>query len=202
MSEARPRLGVLGGSFDPPHIGHLVIASEACAQLALERVLFAPAASPPHKAPGLGASAAARLEMTALAIADDERFAVSDVELAASLVFTRDTMAAVALRHPRHDLVFIMGSDSLLQFGTWRDPHGILELCTLAVAMRPGDDTEAVAAAVAEWGAQAVTVLEAPLIGVSSTALRARVAAGLPLRYLTPPAIEAYVCEHGLYRAP
>lgn len=73
MSEARPRLGVLGGSFDPPHIGHLVIASEACAQLALERVLFAPAASPPHKAPGLGASAAARLEMTALAIADDER---------------------------------------------------------------------------------------------------------------------------------
>ncbi len=193
---------MLGGSFDPPHVGHLVIASEACARLGLERVLFAPAAAPPHKALGTGAPAAARLEMTALAIADDERFAVSDVELAASLIFTRDTLAAVAARHSDHDLVFVMGSDSLLQFETWHDPRGVLELCTLAVAIRPGDDAAAVGAAASRWGPNAVTVLEAPLIGVSSTALRARIAAGLPLRYLVPPAVEAYIDARGLYRAP
>lgn len=201
MDAARPRLGVLGGSFDPPHLGHLVIASEAHARHGLERVLFAPAAAPPHKLAVRRSPADIRLEMTALAVADDVRFAVSEVEVERGLVFTRDTMAAVAARHPGYDLAFIMGSDSLLQFDTWHDPAGVLELCTLLVAVRPGDDRRAVGVAARRWGATAVVVMEAPLIGVSSSAVRARVAAGLPLRYLVPPAVETLVRERGLYRS-
>ena len=199
MDAARPRLGVLGGSFDPPHLGHLVIASEAHARHGLERVLFAPAAAPPHKVAESSTSADIRLEMTALAVADDARFAVSEVEMERGLIFTRDTMAAVAARHPGYDLAFIMGSDSLLQFDAWHDPAGVLELCTLLVAVRPGDDRGAVAAAAARWGAGSVVVIEAPVIGVSSSAVRARVAAGLPIRYLVPAAVETLVRRRGLY---
>jgi nicotinate-nucleotide adenylyltransferase len=201
VDAARPRLGVLGGSFDPPHLGHLVIASEAFARHGLERVLFAPAAAPPHKFAEFSTSARVRLEMTALAVADDPRFAVSEVEVERGLVFTRDTMAAVAARHPGYELAFIMGSDSLLQFDTWHDAAGVLELCTLLVAVRPGDDRRAVVAAAARWGAGAVIIIESPLIGVSSSAVRARVAAGLPIRYLVPAAVENLVRERGLYRS-
>lgn len=198
MDGARPRLGVLGGSFDPPHLGHLVIASEACARRGLERVLFTPAAAPPHKIAEQSTPAAVRLEMTALAIADDRRFAISEVEVERGLVYTCDTIKAVAADHPEHDLVFIMGSDSLLQFAMWHEPDGILALCSLAVALRPGDDRAAVSLAGARWGAR-VSVLEAPMIGVSSSAVRARVAKGQPIRYLVPPAVETLVRERSLY---
>lgn len=201
MPGARPRLGVLGGSFDPPHLGHLVLASEACARLGLERVLFVPAAAPPHKVARRRSPTSARLAMARLAIAGDERFALSEIEIEQGLVFTRDTLAAIAALHPVHDLVFIMGSDSLLQFDTWHEPQGILALSSLGVALRPGDDREAVAAAVGRWGAEAVHLIEAPLIGVSSTDLRARAAAGLPLRYLVPAAVEDFILGHDLYQS-
>jgi nicotinate-nucleotide adenylyltransferase len=136
VHEARLRLGVIGGSFDPPHLGHLVIASEAHALLGLERVLFVPAAAPPHKDLEERTAADVRLQMTALAIADDTRFAASGLEIEHGLVYTRDTLTAVAERYPGRDLVFIMGSDSLLQFDAWHDPEGILERCILAVAPR------------------------------------------------------------------
>lgn len=127
MQKARPGLGVIGGSFDPPHVGHLVIASEAHARLGLERVLFVPAVAPPHKDLVQRTAASVRLEMTALAVADDIRFVESGLEIERGLVYTRDTLAAVAERFPGRDLVFIMGSDSLLQFDTWHDPDGILD---------------------------------------------------------------------------
>lgn len=200
VAVARPRLGVLGGSFDPPHLGHLVIASEACARCGLERVLFVPAAAPPHKDSGHRTTAAARLAMTELAVEDDRRFTASGIEIERELVYTRDTVRAVTERFPDHDVVFIMGSDSLLQFETWHDPEGILEICTLAVALRPEDDPEAVVAARARWGTSGALLLDAPLVGISSTALRARVAAGLPIRYLVPEPVEEYVRQHGLYR--
>ena len=200
MAKVRPRLGVLGGSFDPPHLGHLVIASEACARFALERVLFVPAAAPPHKDPVRRTAASARLAMTAAAIGPDARFEVLGIEIERGLVYTSDTVQAVAGRYPDHDLVFILGSDSLLQLETWHDPEGILGACTLAVAVRPGDDLEAVAAAIARWGAGRARLLEAPLVGISSSAVRARVAAGLPIRYLVPAPVEEYVRQHDLYR--
>jgi len=202
VHEARPRLGVIGGSFDPPHLGHLVIASEAHARLGLERVLFVPAAAPPHKGLEQHTAADVRLEMTALAVADDLRFVESGLEIARSLVYTRDTLAAVAERFPGRDLVFILGSDSLLQFDTWYDPLGILARCTLAVAPRPGDDREVVAAAAARWGAGRVTILDAPPVDLSSSQIRARVAEGLPIRYLVPEAVEELIAGRGLYGRP
>jgi len=199
VQKAGPRLGVIGGSFDPPHVGHLVIASEAHARLGLERVLFVPAAAPPHKDLVQRTAASVRLEMTALAVADDIRFVESGLEIERGLVYTRDTLAAVAERFPGRDLVFIMGSDSLLQFDTWHDPDGILARCTLAVGPRPGDDLPVVAAAAARWGAGRVTVLSGPPVGVSSSQVRARVAAGLSIRYLVPDAVEEFIVERGLY---
>ena len=202
MKGARPRLGVIGGSFDPPHVGHLVIASEASARLGLERVLFVPAASPPHKDLGQRTSADIRLEMTALAVAEDMRFVESGLEIEHGLSFTSDMLTAVGERFMGRDLVFVMGSDSLLQFDTWHDPDAILARCTVAVAPRPGDDPVVVAAAAARWGSGRVTMLdEAPPVGVSSSQIRARVAAGLPIRYLVPQVIEEFIVERGLYRS-
>ncbi len=197
---APTRLGVLGGSFDPPHLAHLVIASDACARLGLERVLFVPAAAPPHKEAGVRTAAPVRLEMTELAVEEDIRFVVSGLEIERGLVYTRDTLAAVAERFLGRELFFIMGSDSLLQFDEWYEPEGILELGRLAVARRPGDDPGKVEAAVARWGPGRVTLLDAPAMDISSSALRARVAAGLPIRYLVSDAVEEFIVERGLYR--
>jgi nicotinate-nucleotide adenylyltransferase len=199
VREARPRLGVIGGSFDPPHVGHLIIASEAHARLGLERVLFVPAAAPPHKDLRQRTAAAVRLEMTAMAVADDSRFAASGLEIERGLAYTSDVLAAMAECFPESDLVFIMGSDSLLAFETWHDPHGILTRCVLAVAPRPGDARAAVAAAAAHWGTARVGILDCPPVGVSSSQIRERVAAGLPIRYLVPSAVEEFIAGHGLY---
>jgi len=198
-SSRRRRVGVLGGSFNPPHLGHLVIASEACYQLGLERVVFVPAADPPHKTVADATPVEARVEMTRLAIAGDERFAVSTVELERGLKYTIDMLRELAQEHAGAELVFIMGSDSLLQFETWHEPRAILELCRLAVAVRQGDDERRLDAVAAGLGRRAALVLRTPLIAVSSTDLRSRVRMGMPLTYLVPRAVEEYVRRHGLY---
>ena len=197
---AQPRLGILGGSFDPPHVAHLAIASEACHELALERVLFVPAAAPPHKGTGGRASASVRLEMTSLAIDDDLRFTASGIEIERGLIYTVDTLRALNERYTGHDLVFIMGSDSLLQLAAWHEPEELLSLCSLAVAPRPGAAPEAIAAAAARWGDYRVKLLDVPLLDVSSSTIRDRVAHGRPIRYLVPQRVEQYVLESGLYR--
>jgi nicotinate-nucleotide adenylyltransferase len=200
VAAAQPRLGVLGGSFDPPHIAHLAIASETCHVLGLERVLFVPAAAPPHKGGEERTSAEIRLELASLAIDDDLRFTASGIEIERGLVYTADTLRALSRRYSDHELVFIMGSDSLLQLETWHDPEQILSECSLAVAPRPGDPPEAIAAAAARWGPYQVTVLDVPLLSVSSTDIRERVAAHRPIRYLVPQRVEQYILETGLYR--
>lgn len=197
---AAPRLGVLGGSFDPPHVGHLAIASEAAHAFVLERVLFVPAAAPPHKTEVPRTDAATRLEMAALAVEEDLRFTASGIEIDQELVYTADTVRAVGERYPAHDIVFVMGSDSLLQLETWHEPGELLARCTLAVAPRPGDPAEEVAAAAVRWGEGRVVLLDTPALAISSTGIRARVARRQPIRYLVPPAIEEFVLERGLYR--
>jgi nicotinate-nucleotide adenylyltransferase len=194
------RLGVMGGSFDPPHIAHLAIASEAFHTLGLERVLFVPAAAPPHKGGGERTPAGLRLEMTSLALDDDLRFTASGIEIERGLVYTADTLRALDTRYAGHELVFIMGSDSLLQLETWHEPQELLSLCSLAVAPRPGDSPEAIAAAAARWGDYQVTVLDVPALAVSSSDVRARVALRRPIRYLVPHRVEQYIQETGLYR--
>jgi nicotinate-nucleotide adenylyltransferase len=198
----RPALGVLGGSFNPPHLGHLVIASDACAQLGLERVLFVPAAAPPHKHVADGVPADVRLEMTRRAVAGDERFAVSAIEIDERLSYTIDTLTALRVAHADHRLDFIIGSDSLLQFATWHRPRAILAVCRLAVAFRPGDDRAAVAEARAAWGRERVVLLDNVGIDVSSSLLRERVRRGEPIRYLVSPAVAEMIVELGLYKSP
>jgi nicotinate-nucleotide adenylyltransferase len=200
MATPQARLGVLGGSFDPPHVAHLAIASEACHALQLERVLFVPAAAPPHKGGEERTAAEVRLELTSLAIDDDLRFTVSGVEIEHGLVYTVDTLRALDERYVQHDLVFIMGSDSLLQLETWHAPEELLSLCSLAVAPRPGDAPEAIAAAAARWGDYQVTLLDLPALDISSTSIRARAARRQPIRYLVPRRVEQYIQEAGLYR--
>jgi nicotinate-nucleotide adenylyltransferase len=200
VATAQPRLGILGGSFDPPHVAHLAIASEACHDLGLERVLFVPAAAPPHKGTGERTPAGVRLEMTSLAIDDDLRFTASGVEIERGLVYTVDTLRALDERYAGHDLVFIMGSDSLLQLELWHEPEELLSLCSLAVAPRPGDAPEAIAAAAARWGEHQVQLLDVPLLDVSSSSVRERAAQGRPVRYLVPRRVEQYILETRLYR--
>ncbi|HZL65616.1 MAG TPA: nicotinate-nucleotide adenylyltransferase [Thermoleophilia bacterium] len=201
MAATLARVGVMGGTFDPPHLAHLAIASDACARLGLERVLFVPAAAPPHKDGGGCAPPAARLAMTELAVEHDIRFVASGLEIERGLVYTRDTLAAVAGRFPDRELFFIMGSDSLLQFDSWHDPDDILALGSLVVAPRPGDDAAAVREAASRWDSGRVMLLDSPLLGISSSLIRARIAGGLPVRYLVPEDVERYIAEHGLYAA-
>lgn len=200
MQSAQGRLGVLGGSFDPPHVAHLAIASEAFHALGLERVLFVPAAAPPHKGAHERSPAEVRLELTSLAIDDDLRFTASGIEIERDLVFTTETLRALRERYGDHDLVFIMGSDSLLQLETWHAPDELLSLCTLAVAPRPGDTPEVVAAAAARWNGDRVALLDAPALDVSSSDIRDRAAQHRPIRYLVPRRVEQYILETGLYR--
>ncbi len=192
------RLGVLGGSFDPPHIGHLIIASAAAHQLDLDRVLFVPAWSPPHKTV-VTVPAPTRLLLTQAAVEEDEAFAACDIELQRHSRYTVDTLSYLREEWPASELSFIVGSDSLLALSTWRDPVGVLSQCRLAVALRPGDDPAVVAKTVADLGPGRATLLDTPLIGISSTDVRARLADGRPVRYMIPAAVERLIEELGLY---
>ena len=192
-------IGDLGGSFNPPHLGHLVIASEAHFQLGLEQVLFMPANAPPHKQVADGVSVAARLAMAHLAVAGDDRFAVSSLEIDEGFSYTVEVLRALHASQPGHELVFIVGSDSLLQFDSWHRPAEILTLCRLAVAPRPGDSPRLIAEAVARWGEGAVVVLDSTQLAISSSVLRERVRRQQPLRYLVPTTVEAYIRKERLY---
>lgn len=198
MQPAR-RLGVLGGSFNPPHLGHLVVASVACGQLGLERVVFVPAATPPHKVVADHTPAGVRFALTQAATAEDMRFTVSAVEMDLDLAYTSDVLEALHERYAGAAFVFLMGSDSLLQFGTWREPEVILEQASLAVARRPDDPPAEVEAAALRWGQDRVTLLDMPLVGISSTDVRRRVREGSPIRYLVPPAVEDLIRRQRLF---
>jgi nicotinate-nucleotide adenylyltransferase len=198
------RLGVLGGTFDPPHYGHLAAAEEAGEQLALARVLFVPTGQPPHK-PGKPISPAAhRARMTELAIADNPRFALSCVDVdRPGPSYTADLLALLhAEQGPGSELYFICGMDMLASFLTWHEPARVIAQCCLVAVARPGTppvDLAALERALPEAQGR-IHVLRVPGVDVSSTELRERVAVGRSLRYLVPPAVAAYVAEQRLYR--
>jgi nicotinate-nucleotide adenylyltransferase len=201
MAGATQQIGVLGGSFNPPHLGHLIVASEALWSLGLQQVLFVPAADPPHKPIAGGLTAAQRLLLTRTALAGEPRFAVSSIEIDRGLRFTVDMLAALQAQLPQAGLHFIAGSDSLLALRTWRQPERVLSLCRFVVAPRPGDDEEAVRAAANRWG-ESVSVLPSVRIGISSTDVRERVRAGRPIRFLVTEAVERLIAEKGWYQDP
>ena len=201
--KAVPRVGIFGGSFDPIHLGHLLLAEQAREQFALDEVVFVPARLPPHKLDRPLAPDKLRLEMTELAVAGHRQFSTCDIELRRTgPSYTVDTLRAFAEERPGAALFLLIGADSLREFPTWRDPAGILALAELLVMPRPGAET------IDEWktfglppnAAGRVRKIDSPLFGVASTDLRARLAAGRSIRYLVSPAVEEFLRAKGLYR--
>jgi nicotinate-nucleotide adenylyltransferase len=199
------KLGVLGGTFDPPHIGHLILAEEARLSLGLGQVLFVPAGAPWRKAGQELSAREDRLAMVRLAVGDNPDFAVSSLEVEREgPSYTAETLAELCAQLGREtEFFFIMGGDSLVDFPHWHEPQRILELAYLAVAERPEPEDvglgESLAEEVAEAMRQRVVWLRMPRIDVSATAVRERVRRGLSIRYWVPLAVEKYIREHGLY---
>jgi nicotinate-nucleotide adenylyltransferase len=204
-SETTPRrLGVLGGTFDPPHVGHLWLATLAADAMDLDRVLFMPAARPPHKAGRRISHAADRLLMTRLAIAADPSFELCAIEMERrGPSYTVDTVTSLEERYgPESQLFLIMASDSLDQIDTWREPDRLLERIEWIVGPRPGASLPDRTALEARFGERAgrVHLLTGPSLDVSSTDIRGRVAAGHAIRYLVPRGVEELIVDRGLYR--
>jgi nicotinate-nucleotide adenylyltransferase len=199
------KLGVLGGTFDPPHIGHLILAGEARLALGLEQVLFVPAGTPWRKAGQELSPRDDRLAMVRLAVGDDPDFAVSTLEIEREgPSYTVETLATLRDQFGLEtEFFFIMGADSLADFPHWHQPQRILELARLAVAERPEREDEGVGGILAEDLARAmrerVVWLHMPRIDISATAVRDRVRRGLSIRYWVPSAVEEYIRKHRLY---
>jgi nicotinate-nucleotide adenylyltransferase len=196
------RIGVLGGTFNPPHLGHLLCAQEAYVQLELDAVMLIPARTPPHKPVEEEPGVEHRLELCRRAVQDDERFQVSDVEVVRSgPSYTLDTLRELHSKAPDNDLFLIVGGDIAAGFADWHEPERVLSMATLAVAKRRGTPREAVKAALAHLkGGDRTSFFRMPRIDISSTLVRDRVGAGLPIRYLVPEPVEGYIAEKGLYR--
>jgi nicotinate-nucleotide adenylyltransferase len=215
VAPADPRsVGILGGSFNPPHLGHLAVARHARRELGLERVLLVPAHTPPHKPSGEDPGPRHRLRMCRLAVEGAVGVSVCAVEIdRGGVSYTVDTLRSIRARHPEAELTFIVGADIASTLGSWREPAQLLELAHLAVAARAGGDRRRVLDAVATLAtvapegasghgvAPGVSFLEMPAIDISSSTVRARVADGEPIEALVGPAVAGYIAEHRLYRA-
>lgn len=210
----RPRLGIIGGTFDPIHLGHLAAARAACDALALDRVLFIPSRQPPHRPTQPRASAFHRFAMVALAVAGFPGFLASDDELERDgPSFTSDTLRALqAAGHPASQLFFIIGTDAFAEIATWHEYPAVLDLAHFAIISRPGLPFDALGAKVpaaaarmceiergAEPASPCVFLVRADTPDVSSTQVRARAAAGESLAGLVLPEVERHIRRHRLY---
>lgn len=189
------RIGVLGGSFNPPHVGHLIAASDAHETLGLDRLLVVPANANPLKGAELSeATPSQRLDMVRLAFGGDTRFEVSTIEMErGGLSYTVDTLEALTLLHPAAELTLLLGADSFRTMDSWKRPERILALAHLAVLTRSEEDE------VAGPGVKAVTTRR---VDVSASEIRARVAAGRSIRGFVAESVERYIFAAELYRGP
>jgi nicotinate-nucleotide adenylyltransferase len=195
------RLGLFGGTFDPIHLGHLILAEQCRESCGLDRVWFVVAGEPPHKR-GDRTAVTHRLEMARIAVAGHSAFAVSDLEATRpGPHYSVETLETVHRERPSDELFFLIGADSLNDFPSWREPGRIAELATIVVVNRPGiEHVEQ-----ANWpklGADSLPVLsvEIPSIGIASSDLRCRVAHGKSIRFMVPRGVEAFIEAQGLYR--
>jgi nicotinate-nucleotide adenylyltransferase len=201
VSNAVLRLGIFGGTFDPPHLGHLLLAEIAADALGLAQVLFVPAADPPHKDSEQVTAAVHRVAMVQLAIAGNPRFVLSRTDLdRPGPHYTVDMLALQQAQYPNAALIFLMGGDALRDFARWHDPAGILRQARLGVVQRPGVlPNIAALEAVLPDIARCISTIDAPEIGLSATGVRARLRAGRSIRYQVPADVEQYIHTHGLY---
>lgn len=191
------RIGMFGGTFDPPHTGHLIVAAHVREELGLDRIIFIPAMTPPHKQDRAVTAGRHRLAMVERAIEGDPHFAVSDCELRRGGVsYTIDTVQDLLRTHSGAELTVLIGMDNLVDFSTWRDPEGILSRAAVVVMTRPGFTH-------GPGDAPFLTrmrLCEVPDIGIAARDIRRRVSEGRSIRYLVPAGVEEYVATHGLYR--
>jgi nicotinate-nucleotide adenylyltransferase len=195
------RIGILGGTFNPPHLGHLICAQEAYFQLNLDRVTLIPARIPPHKPVEDEPGADHRLELCRVAVGDDERFDVSDLEVTREgRSYTVDTLELLHAQNPDSELFLIVGGDIAAGLPEWREPERVLSLATLAVAGRRGTSRAEVDEALSGLpGGERAEFFQMPTISVSSTVLRRRVRAREPIRYYVPDPVVSYIDRHRLY---
>ena len=194
------RLGIMGGTFDPIHYGHLFVAEEARARFALDRVLFVPNGAPPHKKEYLLTAAQDRYEMTRLAIADNPAFACTSLELDRSgPSYTVDTLATLRARYATAELLYITGIDAIADILTWRRHSEIIRMATFIAAARPGFDLKTLQDLLPATYMERILLLGTTAQGISSTDIRERTRAKLPTRYLTPDGVLDYIRDHHLY---
>lgn len=203
MSSLRRRVGIMGGTFDPIHIGHLILGESAWQQFSLEKVLFMPSGNPPHKKKRDGATNQQRIEMVRLAIASNPRFKLSLEEMhEEGYIYTKETLKRLRVRHPDTDYYFIMGADSLLTFDTWNGPQEICDQCVLTVAVRDSMDNrtldEAIRHTKEKYHAD-IRKLESQNLDISSHQIRSWCAEGRSIRYYVPDPVQTYIQEKGIY---
>ncbi|MCL6478904.1 MAG: nicotinate-nucleotide adenylyltransferase [Peptococcaceae bacterium] len=198
------KIGIMGGTFDPIHYGHLVAAEGARHHFDLEEVIFVPAARPPHKGKRVISDPVHRLNMTVLATGSNINFEVSDVEIKRQgTSYTIDTVRYFHQLLPRSDIYFITGADAIMEILTWHRVEELLDLCFFIAATRPGYRLENLSVSLKELPSRCIekiTVMEVPALAISSTDIRDRVSKGMPIKYLLPEEVENYIYYNGLYR--
>lgn len=200
------KIGLLGGTFNPVHIGHLVMAQDAEVTFGLDRIFFIPAMIPPHKLSHELVTPAQRIDMLRLALGDRAAWEVSDVEIQRGGVsYTIDTVRHFAALYPEAELFFIIGGDTLPELHTWKEIDELLTRCAFITMVRPGFDPNSLRAMKLGLGeaherALLDRITTGHAMGVSSTEIRMRIAKHQPIHYLVPPGVARYINEHGLYR--
>jgi nicotinate-nucleotide adenylyltransferase len=200
------RIGILGGSFNPIHQGHLIAAETARESFDLSQVIIVPCANPPHKSAAAMVSTSHRVNMIHSAVEADYNFEVSPIEIErGGTSYTIETITELKKRHPHAELYFIIGSDTLLELHLWKDIEKLLKLCKFITIARPGFDTASLTEADIKldppWPEQLLAHLSGGhLLNISSSNIRHRVAEGMSIRYLVPESVYMYITEHNLYR--
>jgi nicotinate-nucleotide adenylyltransferase len=202
MSEPRARrVGVMGGSFNPIHIGHLVTADEARYTFSLDEVIFVPAGQPWQKETADVAPAEHRYMMCVIATSPEPTFRVSRIEIdRPGPTYTLDTLQALKSERPGDELFFITGADAILQILTWKDPEAVLREARFIAATRPGYDLDRLEKELPPGLEDRVAIMEIPALAISSTDVRLRAREGRPIRYLLPTGVAEYIEKNGLYR--
>lgn len=196
-------IGVFGGSFNPVHIGHLILAECICCEFSMEKIFFVPAKLPPHKTGLDMASARHRFNMVSIAVESNPKFYVSDIELnRQGKSFTVDTLSMLSDIYPNKKLCFICGADSLMNFGTWRDIEKIFQLADIIIAGRPNAPAEEFQDMLSYYRQKYnanIICSNSPFIDISSTQIRERIRKGLSVKYMVPDGVYRYIMNEGLY---
>jgi nicotinate-nucleotide adenylyltransferase len=197
------KVGIMGGSFDPIHLGHLVVANEVLNIYKLDEIIFVPAGNPPHKN-GLKADSFHRLLMVNMAVLTNDKFSVSDLEIKSSeKSYTLNTLMEFHKLYENTEFYFITGTDALIELPNWHEPEELLKICRFIAVSRPGISMEEAKSKISEIQKKLggnIEMLQVPMLQISSTNIRERFRMGISAKYLLPETVEQYIIKNGLYR--